>query len=114
MQSTTADTQDNMRFSDPTAVGVVGALSDANRDEFIEYFRKNMVDVGSQVNIVKSFEKNCEVVLYLNYRGTMASASGETVSYQTEGITILTIVSGKVEHHRDYFDYDTLFASYTD
>ena len=101
-------TADNMRFADSTAVGVEGALSDANRTEFVEYFRENMAHVDSQVDITKSFEGNGEVVLYLRYHGSMPDKHGKTVKFETEGITIIQVKNGKVTHHRDYVDYKSL------
>ena len=104
-----------MRFTDPTAEGQETVITSApNREEFLAYMKANMPPPGPEPPIVinSSFETGRFAVLDVTYRGeidgTEFGTPGKPRRFETRGVTVLTVEDGKVVHHRDYVDYETL------
>ena len=58
------------------------------------------------------------MTLVVRYRGRLAGEAlgteGGSRGFDVPGVTILTVVGGKVVHHLDYVDYETLQRQLSD
>ena len=107
----------DMQFSDPTAEGQPTVITSASREEFLAYMEANS-DGAGKAAVTDSFKTGKYVTLYVNYQGNVdgkaMGAPGKTLSFNVDGVTIITIENNKVTHHLDYVDYESLFQQLAD
>lgn len=101
------------RFSDPTAEGHETVITGADDLEtFIAYLQANRPDGDAEALVEGGFASGPHVTLIVRYRGRIAGAAlgteGGARGFDVPGVAILTVVDGKVVHHLDYVDYETL------
>ena len=101
------------RFSDPTAEGHETVITEADDLEtFLDYLQANRADADAQAVVEDGFASGRHVTLVVRYRGRLdgeaMGTEGGPRSFDTPGVTALTVVGGKVVHHLDYVDYETL------
>ncbi len=101
------------RFSDPTAEGHEMVITDAeDLETFLDYLQANRTDPDAQAVVEDGFASGRHVTLVVRYRGRLdgeaMGTEGGPRSFDTPGVTILTVAGGKVVHHLDYVDYETL------
>ena len=101
------------RFSDPTAEGHETVITEAeDLETFLDYLQANRVDADAEAIVEDGFASGRHVTLVVRYRGRLdgeaMGTEGGPRSFDTPGVTILTVVGGKVVHHLDYVDYETL------
>ena len=106
------------RFSDPTAEGHETVITGADDLEtFLNYLQANRAD-GAEAVAEDGFASGSHVTLVVRYRGQVDGAvlgtEGGPRRFDTPGVTILTVVGGKVVHHLDYVDYETLQRQLSD
>ena len=106
-------TTEEMGFSDPTAEGQEMVITNAGRDEFLEYMEKASAGLDASATIKDSFKTGKYVVLRVFYEGKLPGdamgAPGQTLAFHNEGVTVLVVENNKVVQHIDYVDYETLF-----
>ena len=107
-----AVTGPGFRFSDPTAEGHETVITGADDlEDFLNYLQANRTDAAEAV-VVDGFVSGPHVALIVRYRGhvdgEVLGTQGGPRRFDTPGVTILTVVGGKVVHHLDYVDYETL------
>lgn len=101
------------RFSDPTAEGHEMVITEAeDLETFLDYLQANRTDADAEAVVEDGFASGRHVTLVVRYRGRLdgeaMGTEGGPRSFDTPGVTILTVVGGKVVHHLDYVDYETL------
>lgn len=101
------------RFSDPTAEGHETVITEADDLEtFLDYMQANRPDGDAEALVEDGFASGDHVTLVVRYRGRLAGEAlgteGGSRGFDVPGVTILTVVGGKVVHHLDYVDYETL------
>ena len=111
-------TTEDMRFSDPTAEGQEMVITNAGRDEFLEYMEKGSAGLDASATIEDSFKTGKYVVLRVLYEGKLPGdamgAPGQTLAFHNEGVTVLVVEDNKVVEHIDYVDYETLFQQFSE
>lgn len=112
-------TGSGFRFSDPTAEGhepVITAADDL--ETFIAYLQANRPDGEAEALVEDGFASGPHVTLIVRYRGRLAGAAlgteGGPRGFDVPGVTVLTVVDGKVVYHLDYVDYETLERQLSD
>ena len=103
----------DFRFSDPTAEGHETVITEAeDLETFLDYLRANRADGDAEAVVEDGFASGRHVTLVVRYRGRLdgeaLGTDGGPRSFDTPGVTVLTVVGGKVVHHLDYVDYETL------
>ena len=101
------------RFSDPTAEGHKTVVTGADDLEtFLEYLQANRPGDDDEALVEDGFASGRHVTLVVRYRGRLAGEAlgteGGARCFDVPGVTILTLVGGKIVHHLDYVDYDKL------
>ncbi|MYE13843.1 MAG: ester cyclase [Gammaproteobacteria bacterium] len=101
------------RFSDPTAEGHETVITRADDLEtFLDYMQANRPDGDAEALVEDGFASGRHVTLLVRYRGRLdgeaLGTEGGPRGFDVPGVTILTVVDGKVVHHLDYVDYETL------
>ena len=101
------------RFSDPTAEGHQTVITSADDLEtFLDYLQANRPDGDAAAVVEEGWASGNHVTLVVRYRGRLDGAAlgteGGPRRFDVPGVTILTVVGGKVVHHLDYVDYETL------
>ena len=101
------------RFSDPTAEGHETVITKADSlDTFLDYLRANRPEGDADAVVVDGWASGRHVTLMVRYSGRLEGAALGTAGgprrFDVPGVTILTLVGGKVAHHLDYVDYETL------
>ena len=107
------------RFSDPTAEGHETVITGADDLEtFLDYMQANRPDGDAEALVEDGFASGRHVTLIVRYRGRLDGAAlgteGGPRGFDVPGVTILTVLDGKVVHHLDYVDYETLQQQLSD
>ena len=101
------------RFSDPTAEGLETVIAAADDLEtFLAYMQANRGDGDGEAVVDDGWSSGRHVTLTVRYRGRLdgeaLGTQGGPRGFDVPGVTVLTVVGGKIVHHLDYVDYDTL------
>ncbi len=101
------------RFSDPTAEGHETVITGADDLEtFLDYMQANRPDGDAEALVEDGFASGRHVTLLVRYRGRLdgraLGTEGGPRGFDVPGVTIVTVVDGKVVQHLDYVDYETL------
>lgn len=107
------------RFSDPTAEGHETVVTEAgDLETFLAYLRANRPDGDAEAVVEDGFASGLHVTLVVRYRGHLPGEAlgteGGPRGFDVPGVTILQVVGGKVVHHLDYVDYETLQRQLSD
>ncbi|MEL7379645.1 MAG: ester cyclase [Pseudomonadota bacterium] len=106
----------DMAFQDPTAPDAYGVPILNELEPVLDLFSGFSGD-SVNVDITNAYASNDQVVLTFELSGTLPGASlgmeVETISFESNGVTVLQVTDGQVVSHTDYVNYPRFEGSIT-